>query len=90
LCCWPILHKDCKLFFSRSFGHNDIVATEPQVDGKSKCLTGRFFTANCHGAEKVERLSKLLGNIDDYDIWAYGDSDGDEDMLSIANHPKRV
>jgi len=49
-------------------------------------FTGFFETKNCHGAEKVFRIKELV-NLEDYDeIYAYGDSGGDKQMLEIANH----
>lgn len=51
------------------------------------CITGRLDGANCYGPEKVLRLRQHL-NLADYDqIYAYGDSRGDREMLAIANHP---
>jgi len=52
------------------------------VDGK---FIGKFETKNCYGVEKVNRIKDRynLGNFD-Y-IYAYGDSSGDKEMLSLAN-----
>ncbi|MFT4926212.1 MAG: phosphatidylglycerophosphatase C [Phenylobacterium sp.] len=60
-----------------------LIATEMQVsDGK---LTGQFATPNCHGAEKVKRVSEVC-DLDRYDtIYAYGDSSGDSEMLALAD-----
>lgn len=52
-------------------------------------VNGEFSTQNCHGQEKVERVKKHL-NTDEYDtIYAYGDSSGDDAMLSMAHIAKR-
>ena len=41
---------------------------------------------NCNGKQKVLRIKEVY-KIENYnDIYAYGDSDGDFDMLSIADH----
>lgn len=49
-------------------------------------ITGRFATRNCYGPEKVIRIREYL-NLDDYDeVYAYGDSRGDREMLEIAQH----
>ncbi len=53
------------------------------VDGK---ITGNFKTNNCYGAEKVFRIKAVL-TIAEYEIYAYGDSDGDKEMLALAQHP---
>jgi len=61
-----------------------------QLEFKNKKVTGKFFTKNCHGEEKVNRIKKHL-LLDDYDtIYAYGDSSGDDAMLKIAHHKTRV
>ena len=60
----------------------DLIATRLEIqDGQ---LTGRFSTKNCYGREKVNRI-KGKYNLSEYsDIYAYGDSRGDKEMLSIA------
>ena len=52
-------------------------------DGK---ITGRIDGLNCHGEEKVRRISQTydLGRYDD--IYGYGDTHGDKPMLSLAHH----
>lgn len=70
-------------------GRNNILATEAEV-GTDGLLTGRFAMPNCHGAEKVRRIRAALPDIDNCEIWAYGDSSGDDAMLALANHPLRV
>lgn len=48
-------------------------------------LTGKYEGLNCNGEEKVSRLKEYL-ILSDYDeIWAYGDSKGDEPMLNLAS-----
>jgi phosphatidylglycerophosphatase C len=48
--------------------------------------TGRIEGRNCRGPEKAVRLRALLGD-NDAEIWAYGNSSGDRDMLALADHP---
>lgn len=50
-------------------------------------LTGRINGANCYGKEKVKRLTSLVGTLDKFLIYAYGDSKGDSELLEIADHP---
>jgi phosphatidylglycerophosphatase C len=66
-------------------GFDDVIATrlEMQEDG---CTTGKLSGANCFGVEKVRRLQALLGNMDNYTLYAYGDSRGDKELLSSADH----
>lgn len=63
----------------------EIISTEIEVE--NNIITGKLSTPNCYGPEKVNRLKKLL-SIEDYpSIYAYGDSNGDREMLAIAQHP---
>jgi len=48
-------------------------------------LTGKLDGANCYGPEKAKRIQTTL-NISDFEtIYAYGDSKGDREMLSLAD-----
>ena len=61
----------------------DLIATRLEIqDGK---LTGKFATKNCYGIEKVNRIRERYDLTDFNGIYAYGDSAGDKEMLSIAN-----
>jgi HAD superfamily hydrolase (TIGR01490 family) len=54
---------------------------------ENNAVTGMIEALNCNGKEKVSRI-KTMFNLADYEtIYAYGDSSGDEPMLSIATHP---
>lgn len=48
--------------------------------------TGRLVGANCRGEEKVKRLDTWLADrsLADANLWAYGDSAGDQAMLARA------
>jgi HAD superfamily hydrolase (TIGR01490 family) len=53
-------------------------------DGK---ITGNFDGNNCHGIEKVTRI-KAKHDLSAYDeVYCYGDSGGDKQMLELATHP---
>lgn len=53
-------------------------------------FSGNFLTKNCHGIEKLNRVKELL-SLDDYEeIYTYGDSNGDDEILSIADHKYKV
>jgi phosphatidylglycerophosphatase C len=68
---------------------NQIVATlasKCAIDSSGK-LTGRLQGLNCWGQEKVRRLQELLHDREDYLIYAYGDSEGDLDLLAYADFP---
>lgn len=70
--------------WATSIGINDVVGTEIEVvDG---ILTGRFASRNCYGQEKVNRLYNIYPHRDTYTLYAYGDSSGDKELLSIADY----
>ncbi len=68
-------------------GIDHVIGSRLQVvDGR---CTGRLDGANCRGPEKVRRLEEWLDvsgrSRDDVEVWAYGDSPGDRDMLRWAD-----
>ena len=74
-----------------SLGVDGVVCTvlERGPDGR---LTGRLEGANCRGAEKARRVRGWLEErgLGEAELWAYGDSDGDAELLALADHPLRV
>ncbi|WP_165023978.1 MULTISPECIES: HAD-IB family hydrolase [unclassified Dysgonomonas] len=58
-----------------------------QIEIKDNIITGRFASKNCYGREKVNRLLALYPDRDSYKLYAYGDSSGDKELLSIADYP---
>ena len=65
------------------FAEVKVLGTQIEVkDGK---LTGRFLTKNCYGEEKVNRLKAIYPNRQDYHLTAYGDSNGDKELLAFAD-----
>ncbi len=76
----------------RHLGLDAVLATRLEV-GSDGRLTGRLEGANCRGAEKEVRLrcwmdQNLGGEVPE--LWAYGDSSGDRELLAMADHPHRV
>ena len=65
-------------------GVERVVGTRPEVDGAG-CLTGRFASPNCRGAEKVRRFLEHEPGREGYFLQAYGDSGGDRAMLAFAD-----
>jgi phosphatidylglycerophosphatase C len=74
--------------FGAAMGFDDIIATRLEV-GADGTLTGRLSGPNVRGPEKAIRLRALLGE-QSGEIWAYGDSAGDREMLAMADHPTLV
>lgn len=66
-------------------GFDDVIATRLETIQEG-LITGKILGANCFGIEKVNRLRTLLGEKDGYTLYAYGDSRGDRELLSYADH----
>lgn len=63
----------------------ELLATGIEVE--DGLITGRFNGRNCYGPEKVNRINAHLTLSDYEDIYAYGDSRGDLEMIGISNRP---
>jgi len=72
--------------FAKLYGFHDCIASKVDFDGQG-LVTGYLQGLNCREIEKVRRLEQLLGPRDDYILYAYGDSDGDKEMLEFADFP---
>lgn len=69
-------------------GFDHVVCTRLEVvDGR---LTGAMLGGNCRGPAKVERLRAAVPDVDSRELWAYGDSAGDRELLAAAQHPVKV
>jgi len=61
----------------------DLIATRLEV--RDGVLTGKFATRNCHGIEKVNRVREVYDlNLCDQ-VYSYGDSRGDRELLELAD-----
>jgi phosphatidylglycerophosphatase C len=62
----------------------ELIASRLEVkDGK---ITGKIVGKNCRGPEKVRRIKENY-NIDEFaDVYAFGDTSGDKDMLAMATN----
>ncbi len=71
-------------------GIDRVLCTRLEVrDGR---LTGAMLGGNCRGAAKLARIRDAFGDptTEPYELWAYGDSAGDDAMLGAADHAFRV
>lgn len=60
-----------------------LIATKLEI--RNNKITGSFSSPNCHGKEKTIRIKNTF-NLSEYEnIFAYGDSNGDKQMLDLAN-----
>lgn len=69
-------------------GFDHVIAVDLQTDGHGRA-TGDIVGTNVRGPEKARRLRDHLGEVPE-EMWAYGDSDGDHELLAMADHPTWV
>ena len=65
-----------------------VLCSRLAVDAEGRVM-GRIVGGNCRGPAKLARIREHFG-ADGYELWAYGDSGGDAEMLAAAEHPVRV
>jgi len=63
------------------------VGLEVGADGRH---TGEMLGPNVRGPQKTEELRRWLGGTDALELWAYGNSSGDAELLAFADHPSLV
>ena len=71
--------------WGNSVGFDQVCGTRLEVQGGR--LTGRVDGKDCVGEEKVRRLKEVVKDLDQYHVFAYGDSEGDDELLEIADSP---
>jgi HAD superfamily hydrolase (TIGR01490 family) len=70
--------------WARAQGFHDILATRIEVAPEGR-VTGRLLGRNCYGEEKRRRLEELIGPRAGYQLYVYGDSRGDHELLACAD-----
>lgn len=65
-----------------------VLGTEIEI--KDDIIEGVFSSKNCYGQEKVNRLIDKYPNRYEYILYAYGDSDGDKELLAFSDHPTLI
>lgn len=68
---------------------DSVLGTDVEINDKGN-LSGKFSNPNCNGDEKLRRFKELFPDTENYDIFVYGDSGGDEVIMSIADHKEWV
>ena len=71
--------------FGREHQFDHVIAVSMQSDPSGR-LTGLLDGPNVRGPEKAVRFGEWLGG-DSAEIWAYGNSSGDAELLALASHP---
>ncbi len=77
--------EDYLIPWAASVGFHLVVGSRFEI--KEGVLTGKLLGKNCYGQEKVNRLGQEIGELSQYEVYAYGDSEGDKELLALANYP---
>lgn len=72
--------------WAKQVGFDTCITSSLEIDSNNR-ITGNLQGLNCRGPEKVRRLIELVGQKNNYTLYAYGDSDGDKELLAFADHP---
>ena len=65
-------------------GRHELQLIATRLETRNERLTGRIEGRNCHGQEKVRRITAAY-TLSQYDeVYCYGDTKGDKPMLSLA------
>ncbi|MBP5339414.1 MAG: HAD-IB family hydrolase [Prevotella sp.] len=70
--------------WAAKLGVDRVVATRVETDADNR-LTGKFASPNCYGPEKVRRFLEVEPDRSSYLLYAYGDSQGDKEMIDCAD-----
>ncbi|NLA34787.1 MAG: HAD-IB family hydrolase [Actinobacteria bacterium] len=70
-------------------GFDEVIGVDMEV-GPDDRLTGALVGRNVRKAEKAVRLTSWIETqgLVDPEIWAYGDSSGDEELLAMSHYPR--
>ncbi len=66
---------------------NNIECIASRLELIDNRITGKLRGENCNGMEKVSRIKELFNLADFGNVYCYGDTGGDKEMLAIATHP---
>lgn len=86
-----IVSASLDLYIDRTaelLGISTVLCSRMEIDGDGR-VTGNLIGGNCRGPAKLARFREHFG-ASGYELWAYGDSAGDNEMLAAADHPVRV
>jgi phosphatidylglycerophosphatase C len=86
-----IVSASLDLYIERTaemLGIATVLCSRMETDAEGR-VTGNLIGGNCRGPAKLRRIRERFGE-SGYELWAYGDSAGDTEMLAAADHPVRV
>ncbi len=70
--------------WATALGITDVLATRlAEEQGRAAAA---FEGVNCFGEEKAQRIRDYLGDVDALELYGYGDSNGDTQMLAMVEH----
>jgi HAD superfamily hydrolase (TIGR01490 family) len=70
--------------WAEALGVVDVLATRLREE-RGRVSAG-FDGVNCFGEAKAQRIREYLGDMTGLEVYAYGDSRGDTQMLALADH----
>jgi phosphatidylglycerophosphatase C len=70
--------------WAKMLGFQDVICSNLAYSDEGSA-TGQLQGKNCWGGEKPRRLSERLGPRENYTLYVYGDSKGDEELFKMAN-----
>jgi phosphatidylglycerophosphatase C len=73
---------------AEALGIRTVLCSRMEVSAEG-LVTGNLVDGNCRAAAKLRRIRERFGE-GGYELWAYGDSAGDAEMLAAADHPVRL
>lgn len=68
------------------YGFEKVIASQLELTEEGM-ITGKLLGVNCWGPQKLYRLMAYLGSKENYQLYAYGDSQGDDEILQFADFP---
>jgi HAD superfamily hydrolase (TIGR01490 family) len=72
--------------WAKSKGFDAVICSSLEVTSE-QFVTGKLQGLNCWGPEKKRRLIEQFGPKESYQLYMYGDSRGDQELLDLADYP---
>ena len=81
-----VVSASAENWISKWAAGNQLELIGTRLESSDGIISGKIEGKNCYGDEKVCRIKEHLVLADYNDIYSYGDSSGDKEMLAIASH----